>query len=213
MLFRYQAFGVPLAVAVLAGCGGHRLVTHVVSGVTPFTAEGKLRPGLHVVRTAFGACGPGSDVLPNDVYRCGSQNVGYDPCWRDYRSTTAVVVCLLEPWSRGVFRLRLAADPARSRGSPDLNAEPWGIELVSGALCIALQGAHDTVTGKGSSPAIDYGCENKLSLVRGINRAEPLWTIRAARHVSHGRFPFKIVGRIAIRTAWFGGNDPRKRHR
>lgn len=205
------AFGVSFAVAVLAGCGGHRAVTRVVSGVTPFSAEGDLRPGLHVVRTAFGTCGPGSDVLPNDVYRCGDKNGILDPCWRDYRSSSAAVACLTEPWSRSVIRLRLAADPAPSRGSVDLKAEPWGIELSSGARCIALQGSHDTVTGKGGSPWIDYGCENKLSLVRGIDRTQPLWTIRAARGIRR-RFRFKIIGRVAIKTAWYGGNNPLKHH-
>ena len=99
------------------------------------------------------------------------------------------------------------AAPERSVGASDPSAEPWGIELESGARCIALQGAHDTVSGNGAGPTINYSCSNNLVLVSGVDRRHPLWTIRAARG-SSGETPYKITGRVAIRTAWFGGNAP-----
>jgi len=199
-----------LAPALVASASAHGapVPTHVVASVTPFTADGKLRPGLHVVRRARGTCEPGSDVLPNDVYRCGFDNFVIDPCWRDHRSGTPVVVCLTEPWGKSVVRLALTAAPERSVGGSDPKAEPWGIELESGARCIALQGAHETVSGKGAGPTINYSCSNDLVLVSGVDRSRPLWTIRAARG-SSGATPYTITGRVAIKTAWFGGNDPR----
>jgi len=197
-----------LAMIVSASAHGAPAPTHVVANVTPFAEDGKLRPGLHVVRRAAGTCEPGSDVLPNDVYRCGFNNFVIDPCWRDHRASTPVVVCLTEPWAKSVVRLALTSAPERSVGGSDPKAEPWGIELESGARCIALQGAHETVLGNGAGPTINYSCSNSLVLVSGVDRRRPLWTIRAARG-SSGATPYKITGRVAIKTAWFGGNGPR----
>jgi hypothetical protein len=186
--------------------------TTIVAGVTPFAADGHLRSGLRVVRETAGFCGPGSDVLTNDVYRCSSANLIFDPCWRDYRAVAPAVVCLGEPWGRTVTRLRLAVTPAPSPGHTNLKAEPWGITLGSNERCLAFQGAHDTVTGKEDGAVVDYYCSRTLALVRGIDRSHPTWTIRAA-HITHQLArPYVLIGRVAIRTAWFGGNNPLSHH-
>lgn len=186
--------------------------TAIVANVTPFTSDGHLRNGLRVAQQARGICGPGSDVLPNNVYRCSFGNVGVDPCWRHYRASVPAVVCLETPWAETVIRLLLAAAPAPSAGHTNLKVEPWGITLHSGARCLAFQGAHDTVTGREGAPVIDYYCSSKLALVRGIDRSHPTWTIRAARINHNLSDPYTLIGRVAIRTAWFGGNNPLSRH-
>jgi hypothetical protein len=186
--------------------------TMVVADVTPFTVDGYLRGGLRVALRTSGSCGPGSDVLPNDVYRCGYRNWIVDPCWRDFRSAAPTVVCLGEPWGRTVIQLRLAAPPAPSSGRPNLKAEPWGITLVSGARCLAFQGAHDRLTGREGSPPIDYYCSKTLALVRGIDRGHPVWTIRAARITHQLSHPYVLIGPVSIKAAWFGGNNPLTHH-
>ena len=186
--------------------------TAIVANVTPFTADGHLRSDLRIVETMKGSCDPGSDALPNNVYRCGSGNLILDPCWRDYRAAAPTVICLGAPWDRTVIRLQLAATPLPSQGHANLKAEPWGITLRSGARCLAFQGAHDTVTGKEGSPWIDYYCGRTLALVRGIDRSHPAWTIRAARITNQLSHPYALIGRVTIKTAWLGGNNPLSHH-
>jgi hypothetical protein len=201
-----------MAVSAAAVATGTSPRTTVAANVTPFTADGHLRNGFRVVRQVTGTCGPGSDALPNDVYRCSFDNLIVDPCWRDYRAAAPAVVCLEAPWDRTVIRLRLAAAPAPSHGRANLNAEPWGIQLRSGARCLAFQGAHDTLTGTEGGAVIDYYCGRTLALIRGIGRSHPTWTIRAARITHRLSRPYRFIGRVAIKTAWFGGNNPLSHH-
>lgn len=182
--------------------------TTIAADVTPFTADGHLRGDLHVARQARGNCEPGSDSLPNNVYRCFFGNTIVDPCWRDWRARAPAVVCLEEPWAHTVVRLRLAAVPQASSGHSDLRAEPWGITLGSGERCLAFQGAHDTLTGKEGAPVIDYYCSKTLALVRGVDRSHATWTIRAARITHRLSQPYVLIGPVTIKTAWYGGNDP-----
>lgn len=181
--------------------------------VTPFTASGYLRPNLRVtdVRAGDPECMPTSDVLPNNVYRCSAGRYIYDPCWRDWRSLTPAVVCLVEPWGRTAVRLLLGKAPIRSYGHDDYSVEPWGITLASGARCLAFQGAHDSAEIKGRMVVVDYYCggpQGTLFLLRGIHRGAT-WKIRAARLVH--RYPYRYLGWVAVKTAWYGGNDPLSR--
>jgi hypothetical protein len=197
-------------IAAVAHPGSSRAT--VVTTVTPFTADGHLRGDLRVVQQSPGTCGPGSDTLANDVYRCSYDGMVIDPCWRDYRAAGPWVVCLNHPWGRAVVRLRLASAPVASHGRANSNAEPWGVQLASGARCLAYQGAHDTMTGREGGAVIDYYCSANLALVRGIDRSRSSWTIRAARVTHRPSRPYTFIGRVAIKIAWFGGNNPLSHH-
>ena len=201
-----------IAIVPAAGAAGGSPRTVIVRDVTPFRADGHLRSGLRVVRATDGTCGPGSDVLPNDVYRCSFDHSVVDPCWREARAAVPAVVCLGAPWARTVIRLRSTGALPRSSGRTNLKAEPWGITLRSGTRCLAFQGAHDTVTGREGAAVVDYYCSGTLALVRGIDRSHRVWTIRAARITHRPAHPYALLGRVAIKTAWFGGNNPRSRH-
>jgi hypothetical protein len=168
-------------VSTASGSGAPR--TGIVVNVTPFTGDGHLRGGLRIAREARGTCEPGSDSLPNNVYRCFFGNTIVDPCWRDWRSSAPSVVCLEEPWAGTVIRLRLTAPPPRSRGHSDL-------------------------TGREGAPVIDYYCGKTVALVRGVNRTHTDWTIRAARITHQLSHPYALIGWVPIKTAWFGGNNP-----
>lgn len=182
--------------------------TRIVARVTPFAADGSLRGGLHVAARGTGTCEPGSDALSSAVYRCFSSNRVLDPCWRDHRrAKPVVVVCLLTPWAKSVVELTLNANRGSTTGTSTTRGEPWGIELTTGQLCIALQGAHDTVNHRGGGIPIDYSCGGTLVLLRGVDRSSSTWTIRAAR--TRSPQPDVIVGSRTIKVAWFGGNSPR----
>ncbi len=195
-----------LAVALSAALATERTVIAV--NITPFTADGHLRNALRVSREVRGNCEAGSDSLPNNVYRCFFGNTVADPCWRDWRASAPAVVCLEEPWARTVVRILLTGPPSPSSGHSDLRTEPWGITLRSSARCLAAQGAHDTLTGNGNGPVIDYYCGRNLALVRGINRSHATWTIRAARITHHLSHFYALIGPVAIQMAWYGGNNP-----
>jgi hypothetical protein len=203
--------------ALAAGAVGRSaapLRTHVIRGVTPFTANGQLRPGLRVERTAPATCEPGSDSVPADDFRCFAGNLVLDPCWRDLRAQALWVVCLIRPWDTTVVRLRLRVDPGRSRrAEPRKGTEAWGIQTGSGMRCLAEQGAHDTVSGREGSPVVDYRCGGSLVLLRGIDASGRIWTIRSARYTHRLDHPYELLGRVRIATAWFGGNNPLKRKR
>jgi hypothetical protein len=146
-------------------------------------------------------------VLPNNVYRCGFANYVVDPCWRDRRAAGPSVVCLAHPWDTAALRILLSARLPQSSGHSNLNAAPWAIRLRSGERCINLQGAHDTVTGRGGAAVIDYSCGSNLFLVRGIDRRHETWRIRAARRTPRGVTHYALAGSVSIAAAWFGGNS------
>ncbi|MDX6504535.1 MAG: hypothetical protein QOE29_1660, partial [Gaiellaceae bacterium] len=134
---------------------------------------------------------------------------GLDPCWRDFRAHSPSVLCLIRPWDRTVVRLRLRSVPAHAQRGPSQKGEaPWGIQIRSGARCLAFQGAHDTVSGREGSPRIDYHCGGSLVLVRGIDASGRAWTIREARYTHRLDHPYKLLGRVTIATAWYGANNP-----
>ena len=188
-------------------CGSGAAVTERVRDVTPFAKDGSLRAGVRVTETKHGTCEPGSDALPNDVYRCNFANYVVDPCWRDRHAVRPSVVCLIRPWDTTALRILLSARLPQSTGQADLRAEPWAIRLRTGKRCIVLQGAHDTVTGKGGGGVIDYSCGSNLFLIRGIDRRQKTWRIRAARSTPHAVAPYSFAGWVPIETAWFGGNN------
>jgi len=202
-----RSLAVFVAALSLVACGSGAAVTERVRDVTPFAKDGSLRAGVRVTETKHGTCEPGSDALPNDVYRCNFANYVVDPCWRDRHAVRPSVVCLIRPWDTTALRILLSARLPQSTGQADLRAEPWAIRLRTGKRCIVLQGAHDTVTGKGGGGVIDYSCGSNLFLIRGIDRRQETWRIRAARSTPHAVAPYSLAGWVPIETAWFGGNN------
>jgi len=109
------------------------------------------------------------------------------------------------PWATSVVHLAVAGVPAGvDVTSPDLDY-PWGVELTSGARCVAFQGAHDNFDGK----VIDFGCTggsvSGLSLLRGVSRTTPYWTYQTV--IYNG--PNQLAGpQVTVATAWFAGPAP-----
>jgi hypothetical protein len=59
---------------------------------------------------------------------------------------------------------------------------------------------------------VDYYCGSRatgpqLVLIRGIDRSDPTWRIRAAWYTGKLRHPYKWRGWVGIRTAWYGGKN------
>jgi hypothetical protein len=71
----------------------------VIAVWNPFTASGALKPALVEKHRRPGSCGigPGSEVIGDYGYRCGTGNFIDDPCWRDGAKPTDFVVCPYSP--------------------------------------------------------------------------------------------------------------------
>ena len=196
--------GVALVFAIAAsGAAGPALsapATRVVF-VAPVDRHGRELPGDVVTRTSKGSCEPGSDVLSGSVYRCFFGNFVVDPCWavRAGATPTKAVLCMEFPWSRQVIRLDThGLAPSTSPQTASL-AGPWGVQLANGDRCLAAQGAHGIFKGR----VVDYQCTKRLALLRGVRRAQAVWTYDS---VVTGASGISRPGPTeSVRTAWFGG--------
>jgi len=172
--------------------------------VAPVDRRGSRVKTFKVVRRLYGRCEPGSDVLTVPVFRCLSGTGVYDPCWvvSDASAPNKVVWCLLQPWSRDVYRIvtRGLPAPGGSYKKPSLDF-PWGIQLTTGQRCLAVQGTRDSYRGQ----AIDFYCtfpsKRLLGVLRGVDRHYPVWTYRTT-WVKSGRYTPGPT--VKLRTAWYG---------
>jgi hypothetical protein len=90
-----------------------------------------LRPGL-VATPAFGGdCFTGSFAVHN-AYRCADGNFLRDPCFADATRDDAVL-CVRDPFSRGVVRLRVSGHVDRSGSAPRTLVWPCVLRAGSGA--------------------------------------------------------------------------------
>jgi hypothetical protein len=191
------------APAVLAACssapaGPAALTATRQVHVSPVGPDGRPVRGFRTTRTAGHAgCEPGSEAI-GQAYRCIAGNFLYDPCWAE-RAGTPTVLCLAVPWSVTDVRLDVSAPLGAIPAAP-APSEPWGVELAGGQRCVLLQGAHSVFDGR----VIDYYCNSRLSLLRGLTRTGAVW--RAAS-VTETAGQQALGPPEQIRIAWFGSPD------
>lgn len=158
---------------------------------------------LPVSKQVSGDCERGSDVIGNvEVYRCGAGNALYDPCWSD---SSGGVLCMGSPWATSLARIEVAGvPPGVTVTTPNLD-DPWGVELTSGARCLALQGAHSRF----GSSVVNYACTGGtitgLDLLNDANRSTPYWTYQSATYKGSG---YVAGPTVSVASAWFGGPAP-----
>lgn len=174
-----------------------------VSYAAPVDMLGHPVPGLSVAAAVSGSCESGSDSIGNvEVYRCIAGNSIYDPCWAD---AAGGVLCMETPWVTSVQHLSAAGVTSGVNVTTTDLDYPWGVELTSGARCVAAQGAHDTFESK----TIDYYCsgggQSGLSLLRGVNRSTPYWTYQT---VVHNGSSAAAGPAVSVVSAWFAGPAP-----
>lgn len=169
----------------------------------PVDVGGHPRPGLPVSSNVSGHCESGSDSIGNvEVYRCGAGDYIYDPCWFD---ADGGVLCMASPWDTSVVHIAVPGIPTGVNvGSTDLNY-PWGVQLSSGARCLAVQGAHDQFESK----TVDYSCTGGsitgLSLLRGVNRSTQYWNYQTVIYNGSNQAAGPVV---SVASAWFAGPPP-----
>jgi hypothetical protein len=197
-----MTIGLAMLSVTLAGCSstarpGALTATRQVH-VSPVGPDGSPVRGYRTTVTAGRAgCEPGSEAI-GQAYRCFAGHFLYDPCWAA-KASTPTVLCLAFPWSVTDIRLTVSA-PLSPIPPVGPISEPWGVELAGGQRCVVIQGAHSTFDGR----VIDYYCNARLSLLRGLAKTGPVW--RAASVI--GTSGHQAAGPVReIRIAWFGRPD------
>lgn len=168
----------------------------------PFTADGRLAPGLTVARTTRGDCWVGSIASRRrDAWRCSTRGgLIYDPCFEDLTGTAGYLVCPAFPSSGRVVRLTLTKPLDNSlagTGSPSARRGlPWAVLLGNGARCELFTGTVATVRGRDAY----YGCGWRAAqgfVVGRFRRASAGWTVLYARTVEARPI------RVGVRAAWW----------
>ena len=119
--------------------------THVVRW-SPFVGDA-LRPGL-VATPAFGGdCFTGSFAVHN-AYRCLDGHFLRDPCFADPARDDAVL-CVRDPFSRGVVRLRVSGNLDGSGSAPP--SLVWAVRLANGQRCTFFAGEPRAPTPPGGA--------------------------------------------------------------
>lgn len=162
-----------------------------VRRVSPVASDGRLRPGYRVVATRRGYCWT-SSFHNGRAYRCLMGNFIMDPCWREAGRRS--VVCLLEPWTSRVTRLRLTRPlPATAPYGGGI----WGLRLGAriDANCLVSTGASGFI-GKHH---ISYFCTRGWVLLDAPNRHSAVWTIATARRIGNH---YVLRGPKPLHVAW-----------
>ena len=167
------------------------LAPTLVHRVAPVGGSGRLAAGYRVTTSGRGHCF-GTSLVDDRLYRCFVGNQILDPCWR---SGGQRVLCLVEPWSRQVVRVRLTAPlpPRQAFGH-----RVWGLQVGDGigARCTASMWATGTVAGR----PVSYVCSQGWMLLGSRpDRSAGTWTMGTARRVAgHAR----VQGTHHLAQAW-----------
>lgn len=210
-LTRVLALGVLLAAIPLGlaaqSSGAPSAKTEIVRW-SPFTSDAAVKKSLTVREEGTGRCSDTYTTAGDIAYRCSRGNYLYFPCWRDGPHPTSYVVCIGDPWSKSLARIRspgLLHYPGVT--FRDDAYSPWAIELESGERCRLFQGAHSAIHRGNRTYVVDYYCNRRgLVLVRNLRRGTA-WRIGAA-HFINLRAGYKLIGDVTIRRAFFGALPP-----
>jgi len=161
--------------------------------VLPVDARGKLLRGYRVADSARGRCFSASLLAPG-LFRCFRGNTILDPCWK--QAGRHDVLCLTEPWSHRLLRVRVGGKLPPPAGFP---ARWWAVRAggpVAGH-CTAAMGAAGVVHGE----PVTYLCAHGWVLLGdGPDRRTPIWSMVAARRVHGGSY--RVHGPVPLSLAW-----------
>jgi len=138
-----------------------------------FNYHGVVIPHVQVVS---GYCtGSSAATKRVDAWRCVDGASIQDPC---FSSEFANGVVCPAPWNNTAIEITLTQPlpKATNQSSPSLRAQPWAIQLASGADCVYSSTTTSHVQGK----RLNYVCSAKLDLWGFPNRKKRSWTILAA---------------------------------
>jgi hypothetical protein len=180
------------APAAAAAAGGAKTRTETVD---PWTAGGKLKPGVMIAGDVKGTCWTSSiAVASSEAYRCmTAKSLIYDPCLAPPAKTVTQLACMASPWGK-VTLFELTAPIATS--AKHANGKPWvwAYQLGNGVRCI-------TATGTGTlvdKVALNYYCVPGTGWAAIPDKTTEPWTARYAKSPRS-----KTLKTEKVTTAWY----------
>ncbi len=132
-------------------------------------------------------------IKREDAWRCVADGTTYDPCFVKEHGDHKEAVCPESPWATSNINILLSApvDNAHHVTLDISQAYPWGVELVNGEKCLAIdQGEmHDGLV-------VRYRCDSHHVLFGYLQRCKTPWTMLQKQQGGN-------VETVVIATAWF----------
>jgi hypothetical protein len=141
-----------------------------------------------------GVCSQQSQrIKREDAWRCLAEGKVYDPCFIKQYGSHQQALCPQSPWSQEGVLLTLSSPVDNSQHAKlDMSRTyPWGIELVDGEKCLALDEGSYT-----EGLPIHYQCTNLTQLIGHLQRCKVEWTM--LHKAMEGQ-----VDTVVIAKAWF----------
>jgi len=189
----------------VAASPSDRSATQVVH-VRPTDRRGVKLPQYRVVRLLRDAqCQPGSQAVIG-AFRCFARHDVLDPCWLERDREHFQALCLGDPWSDQLTRLRIST----FGGYPPYKGGtyPWGLRLANGSRCLTVQGAGGVFHGR----RVQYGCRHNVYVLDGLHRDRRVWRGDTVTYdKSAGKFrngPTRKIAKAFIGLkSWQPGHD------
>lgn len=162
------------------------------------------------VGSVFG-CSASPAAVADDIYYCAPNAAGADVCWPGGPSMVGILLCLNDPWDKGLRQVAYS-DPL-PHVLPPPTPEPFALLLDDGTQCRLRNGG--AWGGRDDGLVGAYGCPNEtpavLMAVRpeggesAIDRSQALWTVKVGS-LGAGDAHLPPPQTHTVVTAWFAGN-------
>jgi hypothetical protein len=171
---RFALAVVLIAILFTASAVAARILrTERTTRLALFDSSGQLAAGYRVAAEHKGSCFTSSLAVDGtDAWRCTAGNEILDPCFQPPRGD-GPLVCLADPWSREVTRLRLTRALPKATPVDAGKPMPWAVETSGDLRCTKLTGATDEIDGQ----RVSYGCTDHSVLVGDVDDGSDQWTI------------------------------------
>jgi hypothetical protein len=175
------------------------LIATAIKTFKPTDSNDYLLPTVSITHTfAGGYCLPGSNTIGSSGFRCfTAQSVILDPCFPTFIQGMEVVTCMEHPWDNTVVEMTPTSPLPTLQDTGDSQADPWGIQLSSGARCTSNTGALDTFQGQ----PVRYQCDGSVDVVGDIGGQGALRTAGVVR-VDPKTFHHTWLGIYQLAIEW-----------
>lgn len=144
--------------------------------------------------TLHGDCWQQSQrIQREDAWRCIAAGKTYDPCFVKEHGDHKAAICPESPWVKSDVNILLSASVNNEHHVKlDVSrAYPWGIELVNGEKCLALDQG-EIYEGL----PVRYRCDSLRTLFGYLQRCKMPWSMLQKQQGGN-------VETVVVSTAWF----------
>lgn len=113
-------------------------------------------------------------LVRENTWRCIAEGKVFDPCFAKAGGNQKKVLCPQSPWTKDSVEIEVS-EPLINEHHIALDmsrALPWGIELVNGELCLAIESNEHY-----DSMPVRYRCSNQNLLIGYLQRCKAIWSM------------------------------------